>query len=66
MGEALRPIDSFDANERAVIFERRNGWEQASYETLAAVFNTREAVVRKIVRGERARHVIQKTARQAE
>ena len=51
---AMRTIDSFDVNEREVIFERREGREQASYERLALIFDTKEAVIRKIVRGQRA------------
>lgn len=50
-----RAINSFDANERSVILERRRGWEKASTETLAAVFNTTREVIRQIVREEETR-----------
>lgn len=53
----MRTYESFDANERDVIRQRRRGWEKASSATLAAVFDTTPEVIRKIVRQEEKRIV---------
>lgn len=53
----MRPLESFDANERDVIRQRRRGWEKADTATLAAVFDTTREVINKIVREEEKRLV---------
>lgn len=45
-----RTLESFTDNERAVIIERRTGWEKATIATLAAVFDTNPHVIKAILR----------------
>lgn len=53
----LRTYETFDANERDVIRQRRRGWEKADTATLAAVFDTTREVINRIVRDEEKRIV---------
>jgi hypothetical protein len=46
----MRPASSFDADERAVIAQRRFGWEQATCATLALIFDTTPQVIARITR----------------
>lgn len=48
----MRALETFDANERHVIYQRRRGWEKASEGALAAVFDTTRLTIRKIVQAE--------------
>jgi hypothetical protein len=45
-----RRIGDFTENEKAVIRERKNGWEKASVATLAAVFSATAQTIATILR----------------
>ncbi len=47
-----RTLESFTDDERAVIYERRTGWEKATIALLADVFETNPHVIKAILRAE--------------